>query len=130
MMGPIGFSETSVRYYHSVLSKIIIKKKQAQISFTMQQKPAVTHYSGSLPMKATRLMDMIKMAMEYVPASQYDVTRRMLLADSQHKATKCPVLHLNISTTHHAQLIIIKTAMGNYAHVFFFPQYTLKSSGL
>jgi len=74
------------------------KKKKTQISFTMQQKPAVTHYSGSLPLKATRLMVMIKMAMEYVPALQYDVTWRMLLADSRHKATECSVLHFNIST--------------------------------
>jgi len=47
-MGPIGFSETSVRNYHSVLGKI--KKKHAWISFTTLQKPAITHCSGSLPM--------------------------------------------------------------------------------
>jgi hypothetical protein len=97
MMGPIGFSETPVRNYLSLLCKI--KKKQAQISFTTLQKPAITHYSGSLPMKATKLTDVMNMALEYVPASQYDVMRRMLVADSRHKATECPVLHFNISTT-------------------------------
>jgi len=64
MMGPIGFSETSVRNYHSVLSEI---KKKAQISFTTQQKPAITHYNGSFLMQATKLTDVMKMAMEYVP---------------------------------------------------------------
>jgi hypothetical protein len=66
-------------------------------------------------MKATQLKDVMNMAMEYVPATQCDVTRRMLLADSQHKATECPVLHFNISTTlatcRHSLLIIIKTAL-------------------
>jgi hypothetical protein len=49
-------------------------------------------------MKATKLTEVMKMAMEYDPASQYDVKRRLLAADSQHKATECPVLYFNTST--------------------------------
>jgi len=65
----------------------------------MPQKPAITLYSGSLPVKATNLKDVTNMAMEYVPVSQYDVMRYILVADSRHKANECPVLHFNISTS-------------------------------
>jgi hypothetical protein len=59
-----------------------------QISFTAQHKPEINHCSSSLPMKATKLKEVTKMEMEYVPTSQYDVTRCMLVTDSQHKATE------------------------------------------
>ena len=42
-------------------------KTQEQFSFTTQQKPEITHYSGSLPMEVTKLKLVMKMAMELCP---------------------------------------------------------------
>jgi len=57
----------------------------------MQQKPAITHCSGSLPMKATKLKVMMKMAMEM--SLHHNMMLRGVCCWLIH------VLHFNICTT-------------------------------